>query len=664
MAYKFNPFTGTFDEVGAGGGGGAVPDPLTLNTLTVNTLLTAEHIHGNIAGSVYIHVKNTDTVQLAKGTPFYITGTVGASDAVEIQAADSADPTKGPAVGLLEDTLAVNGEGNGTIIGEIYQYDTATPSWNTNDALYVANGGGLTNVEPTSGYRQIVAYAGRIQASTGTLILTGTSIDPVAGSNTQIQFNDNGGFGASTNLTWNESSKEIGINGAGIYSPGANQLALSTGGTGRLFVDASGRVGAGTNTPTTPLHVYNASTGLLLNLVSGQNNAGIQFANSGATDTIQIVSRNNNLEFRTDLGSYKWKTNNAASDAMVIDSSGRVGIGTATPGSALEINAAASTSPFIAKINTSEVARIGSSGRLLVGTSTAANNVEWFGTNYVSPYLQIAGLSQNATQSIISYTNSATATGALYLGKSRGATVGTNTALQNGDIINEVVYAANDGTNFIRSAIISAFVDGALSTDEVPGRLVFYTNNGASGASPTERMRIDSSGDTIFAAVTNKAGILTGAANGKYISWSNSIMYSGRAGTTLSGHINFYNGNGLVGSITTDASATAYNTLSDYRLKENVVPLTGAIDRLNQLQVHRFNFIADPDTTVDGFLAHEAQAVVPECVTGTKDEVDDEGNPVYQGIDQSKLVPLLTAALQEALAEIESLKARVTALEP
>jgi hypothetical protein len=119
----------------------------------------------------------------------------------------------------------------------------------------------------------------------------------------------------------------------------------------------------------------------------------------------------------------------------------------------------------------------------------------------------------------------------------------------------------------------------------------------------------------------------------------------------------FYNPNGSVGSISLSGSATAFNTSSDYRLKENVVPLTGAADRLNQLQVRRFNFIADPSTVVDGFIAHEAQAVVPECVTGTKDEVDDEGNPVYQGIDQSKLVPLLAAALQEALARIEALEA-------
>jgi hypothetical protein len=125
-------------------------------------------------------------------------------------------------------------------------------------------------------------------------------------------------------------------------------------------------------------------------------------------------------------------------------------------------------------------------------------------------------------------------------------------------------------------------------------------------------------------------------------------------------HMRFENPNGEVGSISTNGTATAFTTSSDYRLKENIVPLTDAADRVNQLQVHRFNFLADPDTVVDGFLAHEAQAIVPECVTGTKDEVDENGNPVYQGIDQSKLVPLLTAALQNAIGEIETLKQRLT----
>lgn len=122
-------------------------------------------------------------------------------------------------------------------------------------------------------------------------------------------------------------------------------------------------------------------------------------------------------------------------------------------------------------------------------------------------------------------------------------------------------------------------------------------------------------------------------------------------------------GGGTVGHINMTPSAVSYNTGSDYRLKENVVDLTGAKSRLQQLLPKRFNFINTPDRTVDGFIAHETQTIVPESITGTKDEVDSDGNAVHQAIDQSKLVPLLTAALQEAFTEIASLTTRVATLE-
>lgn len=138
--------------------------------------------------------------------------------------------------------------------------------------------------------------------------------------------------------------------------------------------------------------------------------------------------------------------------------------------------------------------------------------------------------------------------------------------------------------------------------------------------------------------------------------------------------------------VNTGSSSVGYNTSSDYRLKENVTDVTDGITRVKQLAPKRFNFIADgTDRIVDGFLAHEAATVVPEAVTGTKDEIhvwnegdelpegvsvgdnklDDDGNtiPKYQGIDQAKLVPLLTAALQEAIAKIETLETKVAALE-
>ena len=148
------------------------------------------------------------------------------------------------------------------------------------------------------------------------------------------------------------------------------------------------------------------------------------------------------------------------------------------------------------------------------------------------------------------------------------------------------------------------------------------------------------------------------------------------------------------GSVTVGSSATAYNTSSDYRLKENVVDMSGAITRLKTLKPKRFSWIADENSELlDGFLAHEVDEVVPQAIHGEKDETKDVGTikdadgdvlsenviesekeddqtwektateNVYQGIDQAKLVPLLTGALQEAITKIESLEARVAALE-
>ena len=121
--------------------------------------------------------------------------------------------------------------------------------------------------------------------------------------------------------------------------------------------------------------------------------------------------------------------------------------------------------------------------------------------------------------------------------------------------------------------------------------------------------------------------------------------------------IAFRNPNGEVGTINTSGSSTSYNTSSDYRLKENAVAISDGITRLKTLKPYRFNFKTDASTTVDGFFAHEVTAV-PEAITGIKDEVDENNEPVYQGIDQSKIVPLLVAALQEAIGRIEALEAK------
>ena len=191
--------------------------------------------------------------------------------------------------------------------------------------------------------------------------------------------------------------------------------------------------------------------------------------------------------------------------------------------------------------------------------------------------------------------------------------------------------------------------------------LIFGTNN-------TERARIDSSGNLLVGGTTKESvitipSIQIGATNG------NGLLSVRRNTTSLSSQCIFFNPNGNVGSIQTSASSTSYVTSSDYRLKHDIQPMTGALAKVAQLKPVTYKWNAD-DSQSQGFIAHELQEVVPECVTGEKDAVDADGNPQYQGIDTSFLVATLAAAIQElkgindAQAQIiTALTARVEALE-
>lgn len=423
-------------------------------------------------------------------------------------------------------------------------------------------------------------------------------------------------------LVKTSSDNAVPVSGVQALEDGSgNALALSVGRSGNgvsvsgnlavdtntLYVDAANnRVGVGISSPAVPLHtvgeslfegrlqITSATPEILFSVPSGGLDSRIHNDGSG------------NFIFGTGTNS------STPTERMRIDSSGTVKLDT---GGILQFAANTSTPSYGVAIHrpaadslafvtaSSEAMRIDSSGNVGIGTNSNSYTASGRGN------LNIAG------------------SGGAILGFQIGGTAKG--------------YVFHDNTNL-------------QLWNESAGSLLFATSG-------TERMRITSGGLVNFGSET-----LSFNSNGVLNIFNSSTKYGigVRDYYNTSQLIVFINASdSVVGSITQTGSSTSYNITSDYRLKENVVEMTGALDRVDALKPSRFNFIADPETTVDGFLAHEVAEVVPEAITGEKDAVDEEGNPIYQGIDQSKLTPLLTAALKEAHALIKSLEARIEILE-
>jgi hypothetical protein len=205
---------------------------------------------------------------------------------------------------------------------------------------------------------------------------------------------------------------------------------------------------------------------------------------------------------------------------------------------------------------------------------------------------------------------------------------------------------------------------GAMTIDSgVSNIMALYTNN-------TERMRIDTSGNVLVGQNTDPFPGAGNTITGMGLNASGRVAFS--CSGSVTGYFNRNTSDGVlismrrqgteVGHIDVTTTATAYVTSSDYRLKENVTPMTGALEKVAQLKPVTYTWKAD-GSDGQGFIAHELQEVVPDCVSGEKDAVDEEGNPEYQGIDTSFLVATLTAAIQEQQELITSLTARIEALE-
>jgi hypothetical protein len=221
-------------------------------------------------------------------------------------------------------------------------------------------------------------------------------------------------------------------------------------------------------------------------------------------------------------------------------------------------------------------------------------------------------------------------------------------------------YQSVSGSPYTKAADLVANADGTA-----PSLMRFWTKtNGAS--SPAERMRLDSSGNLLVGTTTSSARLTVQADSSVVQPVVFNTTASGTGATSL---VRFRRNGTNVGEIEVTGSATTYATSSDYRLKENVQPMTGALAKVQALKPVAYKWKID-GSSGEGFIAHELQEFCPDAVTGEKDAVDAEGNPKYQGIDTSFLVATLTAAIQEQQALIDAqqaalqtLTARVEALE-
>jgi hypothetical protein len=440
-------------------------------------------------------------------------------------------------------------------------------------------------------------------------VLATKSTGSIGGSNTQVQFNNSGSLGGSSSFTW-DGTTVTATKFAGALNGTVGATTAST--------------GAFTTLSATGVTTFSAGTVSLPAITTtGDTNTGIFFP---AADTIAFTE--------------------GGAESMRIDSSGNLLVGTTSAVGKLTIDAPNTlVSPTISMRNAGG----------LYGFDFDSENVS-------VGRLDLYAVTNGVRSQVISFMRSS---GNVGIGTSSPSSYsiygnklvvyGTGT---NGPGITIATGTADTGTLF--------FADGTTGTETYRGSVGYSHGDDALlfGTSATERMRIDSSGNLLVGKTAYVSVSTDGLYLGKtYNQWSltSDSTYVNRNGTD-GAVFNFYKAGTAVGSIDVTTLLTTYNTTSDYRLKDNIAPMTGALAKVSQLKPVTYKWKSD-GSNGEGFIAHELAEVIPQAVTGQKDAVEEDGTPHYQGIDTSFLVATLTKAIQEQQALIESLTTRLIALE-
>jgi hypothetical protein len=516
--------------------------------------------------------------------------------------------------------------------------------------------------------------------------------------------------GASSTL----AQLRIGYNGTSVnyYDANTHYFRDGSGPTDRMILDSAGNLGIGTSSPNYLATLYKASLPILqlANSTSGSTAAdGLLIYLNGANATIS----------NEEAGTLNFQT--SGSLRATLDSSGNLGIGTSSPATKLNVYTASATGTYARIENTAGFLYTGVKSTGVGYVATESNTALELGTNgtvratfdtsgnvglgvtpsawsasYKAISIGFAGGGQFAggtgnTQTLLSANLVFTGTGATgwklpnnvagtnyeqYLGVHKWYNAPANGVNGDATLTQAMTLDASGqlgiGVTSPTATLHVQGTGGSIKLTDTTGTAntwwllakdasanAFRIYDATAGA---ERARIDSSGNLLVGttSVPNTSGT-------KGVALIINDGNSGRVtiGKTVSGTESamlFYHSGTGVGSITYSDTATAYNTSSDYRLKNTIAPMTSALAKVAQLKPVTYKWNAD-GSDGQGFIAHELQTVIPDCVSGEKDALDTDGSIKPQGVDYGKITPLLTAALQEAIAKIEMLEVRLALLE-